>query len=41
MEGPMIFCQKNILEYSLNFFGGKMICYKLRGLLTKGVSQIL
>jgi hypothetical protein len=40
MGGSMIFCQKNILELSLGFLG-KMICYKLKCLLTTGVSQIV
>jgi hypothetical protein len=37
MEGSMIFCQKNILEHSLSFYGD----YKKRFLLTPGLSQIL
>jgi hypothetical protein len=37
MEGSMIFCQKNVLEYSMSFHGD---CKK-RCILTTGVSQIM
>jgi hypothetical protein len=32
MEGSMIFCQKNVLEYSMSFHGD----YKKRCILTTG-----
>jgi hypothetical protein len=41
MEGSMIFCQKNILEHTRSFFGGRGFTIKKKSLLTKGVSQIL
>ncbi len=37
MESSMIFCQKNILEHSMSFYGD----YKMRCLLRTEVSQIL